>query len=258
MFRNYDDVKVEVRETYRRNHETQCVKFVRSKLDHYFGPYSDTRGYLTLWEIMEKLEKVRDESDPDTDLPQSQHAFQTAERLRKEHPDKDWLHLIGLIHDFGKLLICFGEKQEHCVGDTFPVGCAFRPEIIFHNLFSENPDYQKFGELGMYKKGCGFDKILMSFGHDEYFARILENHSKCTLPEEAIYVIRYHSFYAWHQAEAYSYLACNKDKERRSLLRTFQKCDLYSKGEKPADPASLKSYYHSLMVKYGLDGKIAI
>lgn len=44
-----------------------------------------------------------DESDPDTDLPNIVHAFQTAERARKEYPELDWLHLVGLIHDMGKV-----------------------------------------------------------------------------------------------------------------------------------------------------------
>ena len=43
-----------------------------------------------------------DESDPDLDLPNIVHAFQTAERIRQEHPDKEWFHLVGLIHDLGK------------------------------------------------------------------------------------------------------------------------------------------------------------
>ncbi|KAH9629798.1 hypothetical protein HF086_009925 [Spodoptera exigua] len=49
-----------------------------------------------------KLNELVDESDPDTDLPNIVHAFQTAERIREEHPDEDWFHLIGLIHDLGK------------------------------------------------------------------------------------------------------------------------------------------------------------
>ena len=42
-----------------------------------------------------------DESDPDLDLPNIVHAFQTAERIREEHPDKEWFQLVGLIHDLG-------------------------------------------------------------------------------------------------------------------------------------------------------------
>ena len=43
-----------------------------------------------------------DESDPDLDLPNIVHAFQTAERIRQEHPDKEWFQLVGLIHDLGE------------------------------------------------------------------------------------------------------------------------------------------------------------
>lgn len=54
-------------------------------------------------EALEKLNDLVDESDPDVDVPNIVHAFQTAERLREAHPDKDWLHLTGLIHDLGKV-----------------------------------------------------------------------------------------------------------------------------------------------------------
>lgn len=37
----------------------------------------------------------------------------------------------------------------------------------------------------------------MSWGHDEYLYRVLRNHGT-TLPDEALYMIRYHSFYPWH------------------------------------------------------------
>ena len=44
-----------------------------------------------------------DESDPDFALPNAIHAYQTAERIRRVHPDKDWMQLTGLIHDLGKV-----------------------------------------------------------------------------------------------------------------------------------------------------------
>lgn len=40
--------------------------------------------------------------DPDMSL--KEHALQTAELCRAAHPDKDWLHLVGLMHGLGKLL----------------------------------------------------------------------------------------------------------------------------------------------------------
>ena len=57
----------------------------------------------TIMEALEKLNDLVDESDPDIDLPNIVHAFQTAEQIRKDHPDKEWFQLTGLIHDLGKV-----------------------------------------------------------------------------------------------------------------------------------------------------------
>ena len=58
----------------------------------------------TIMEVLEKLNDLLDEADPDVELPNIVHAFQTAERLRKIYPDEGWLHLTGLIHDAGKVI----------------------------------------------------------------------------------------------------------------------------------------------------------
>ena len=50
------------------------------------------------------------------DIPNSVHAFQTAERIREVHPDKLWFHLTGLIHDIGKIMAVWGEPQvSYCL-----------------------------------------------------------------------------------------------------------------------------------------------
>jgi len=43
---------------------------------------------MTMMENINSLDELVDESDPDVDFPNSFHAFQTAEGIRKEHPDK--------------------------------------------------------------------------------------------------------------------------------------------------------------------------
>ena len=71
---------------------------------------------------MEKLNDFIDESDPDVDVPNIVHAFQTAERIREHHPDLDWLHLTGLIHDLGKVIIFFLIKilvEIYCIDMGF-------------------------------------------------------------------------------------------------------------------------------------------
>jgi len=98
-------------------------------------------------------------------------------------------------------------------------------------------------------KKTGFDNLQMSWGHDEYLYQVLV-HNKCTMPEEALYVIRYHSFYPWHQRKAYSHFASEKDIELLPLVRAFQKCDLYSKVEQDIVIEDLLPYYQGLIKKY--------
>ncbi len=65
----------------------------------------------------------------------------------------------------------------------------------------------------MYSAGCGLDQLLMSWGHDEYGYQVLKNHPKCTLPDEALYAIRFHSFYPYHTGKDYHQFANERDRE---------------------------------------------
>jgi hypothetical protein len=47
-------------------------------------------------------------------------------------------------------------------------------------------------KFGVYKPNCGLENVMMSWGHDEYMYQVLK-HNKTTLPEEALYMIRYAS-----------------------------------------------------------------
>ncbi|GJR34001.1 inositol oxygenase 1-like protein [Tanacetum coccineum] len=155
---------------------------------------------MSIWECCELLNQVVDESDPDLDEPQIEHLLQTAEAIRKDHPDQDWLHLTALIHDLGKVLLLpsFGElPQWAVVGDTFPVGCAFDKSIVHNKYFLENPDYTNpiyNSEYGIYSEGCGLDNVMMSWGHDDYMY-LVSKENGTTLPSAGLFIIRYHSFY---------------------------------------------------------------
>ena len=202
---------------------------------------------MTIWEAIEKLNELVDDSDPDTQLTQIEHLLQTAEAIRRDGKPR-WMILTGLIHDLGKLLYFFdAEGQWDVVGDTFPVGCSYSPSIIYPETFSSNPDFNnpKYNsKYGIYSKNCGIDKLIMSWGHDEYLYLVLKD--QCKLPEEALAMIRYHSFYAWHRNDAYEYFM-NGDKDRRALeaVRMFNPYDLYSKGHEVPDVEGLKvSYLH--------------
>src|SRR5437667_243225 len=128
-FRNYEaNARPSVREFYRLNHRYQTCDFVQGKRKEFL---SLTRRQMSVWEALEYLNTLVDESDPDTDLSQLDHLLQTAEQIRHEgHPR--WFILSGLIHDLGKILCLYGEPQWAVVGDTFPVGCAWSDRIVFH------------------------------------------------------------------------------------------------------------------------------
>ena len=244
-FRDYQDAPAGVREFYRLNHENQTLDFVRRKREEYLP----SRLQAPMWEALERLNELVDHSDPDTDLPQIAHALQTAEKIRGDgHPD--WMQLVGLIHDAGKMLCFLDEPQWAVVGDTFPVGCAWSESVVYPKYFAGNPDRLRpelQTELGIYDAGCGFDGVLLSWGHDEYVYQVVR---ESKLPPEALAMLRYHSFYPWHREGAYQRLAGEHDRRMLPWVQAFNKYDLYSKGDAAPDVAALTPYYQSLIAKY--------
>ena len=245
-YRNYDDpARDTVREFYRLNHTYQTYDFVRAKEAEFLR---FDKKELPVWGAMEFLNTLVDDSDPDTDLDQLQHLLQTAEAIRADgHPD--WFVLTGFLHDMGKVLCLFGEPQWAVVGDTFPVGCQHSDKIVYPEYFANNPDstddrYNT--KFGVYKSNCGLRNVHMSWGHDEYLYQLMKNY----LPEPALYMMRYHSFYAQHREEAYNHLMDDHDQAMFDWVRTFNPYDLYSKSPKPPAVSELKPYYQNLIAKY--------
>lgn len=245
-----------VRKTYDLMHTNQTVEYANTKMDRWC---TFTCAEMTIMEALQSLNSFIDASDPDVDLPNSVHAFQTAERIREKYPEHDWFQLTGLIHDIGKIMALHGEPQWSTVGDTFPVGCAFSDKIVYgRESFSKNPDASNPAystQLGVYSEGCGLDNVRMSWGHDEYLYRVLKNHASCSLPEEAYYMIRFHSFYPWHTGGDYMYLCNDKDKSMLQWVKAFNQFDLYSKVDDVPDVEALVPYYQSLVDKY-IPGKV--
>jgi len=245
-FRNYEaDARPSVREFYRLNHRHQTYDFVQAKRQEFLGL---NRRRMGIWEAMEYLNTLVDDSDPDTDLSQLQHLLQTAEQIRRDgHPR--WFVLTGLVHDLGKILCLWGEPQWAVVGDTFPVGCAFSPAIVFPQYFTDNPDsinprFQT--RLGVYEEGCGLDQVCLSWGHDEYIYQVCKDY----LPEEGLYMLRYHSFYPGHREGAYDFLMNDKDRQMFDWVRAFNPYDLYTKSHEKPDVEKLKPWYDELIAEY--------
>lgn len=64
------------------------------------------------------------------------------------------------------------------------------------------------------------------------------------LPQEALYIVRYHSFYSAHHEGAYEYLMNEQDKQMLPWLKIFSRYDLYSKSPEKLDIDSLMPYYY--------------
>ena len=61
----------------------------------------------------------------------------------------------------------------------------------------------------------------LQYNYAEYLYRVLISNN-CKLPEQALYMIRYHSFYPWHTHGAYKYLCDDQDNEMLPWLQRFK------------------------------------
>ena len=245
-FRDFEaNARPSVRAFYRENHARQTLEFVLAKRAE-FLPLRRRR--MSVWQAIDFLGELVDDSDPDLGLSQLDHALQTAEALRADGWPR-WFVLAGFVHDLGKVLCLFGEPQWAVVGDTFPVGCAFSDRVVFPEFFAANPDAHHpvhSTRLGISFEGCGLDRVHLSWGHDEYLYHVLRDH----LPESALAIIRWHSFYAAHREGAYDFLLSPRDRELLEWVRRFNAYDLYSKSGRPPDWAALRPWYEDLVAEF--------
>jgi inositol oxygenase len=249
QFRQYEAACDRVKNFYAEQHRKQTVAY-NLKARNAF--HATTRAHMTVWQAMEKLNTLIDESDPDTSLSQIDHLLQSAEAIRRDGKPR-WMQLVGLIHDLGKLLFFYGaDGQWDVVGDTFPVGCAFDSRIIYADTtFAANPDaadpvYST--QHGIYVPGCGLDNVMLSWGHDEYLYHIMKEQSR--IPDEGLAMIRYHSFYPWHKEGAYRWMMNEKDERMLEAVRAFNPYDLYSKSDEVPKVEELKEYYLGIIDEF--------
>ncbi|KAG5638597.1 hypothetical protein H0H81_011683 [Sphagnurus paluster] len=118
QFRDYEAACERVKNFYKEQHEKQTVAFnIKARAEF----KTRTRAHMGIWEAMEMLNTLVDESDPDTDLSQIEHLLQTAEAIRRDGKP-EWMQVAGLVHDLGKLLHFFGsEGQWDVVGYLYHV-----------------------------------------------------------------------------------------------------------------------------------------
>ena len=270
QFRNFESVSTKSGKLWNHYTQLRSKQTVEHSNNMLLKHCTTFDREMNIWDAFDRINNIFiDASDPDIQtLSNDYHAFQTAEGIRK-NGEPEWLQVVGLIHDLGKVIFINGNDEDgtsvrnqwSITGDTFIVGCRI-PDgefIVYPELNSRNPDMDnpKYNtKYGIYQSNCGFDNCLSSFGHDEYFYRVLMHNKEhnpdfnCKLPAEAFYIIRWHSLYPWHQHEAYTHLANDFDLNLLPLLRKFNQYDLYTKNEDFFDINALKPYYDKLIKKY--------
>lgn len=259
-FRDYDNgdeaILAAVRDNYYKMRTRQTVDYVQRMR----GKYLTFDRPMQVWDAMMELNNFVDLSDPDITLPNVVHLVQSAEAMRKDGRP-DWMQLTGLIHDLGKVMFLWGndedgtslKEQWGLVGDIFLVGCRLPDSCIYPQFNADNPDMQdeRYNtELGIYQLHYGLDNCLTAWGHDEYLYQVLKNHPDNKLPEEAMIMIRYHSFYPWHTGGSYSAIANEKDEQYKEWVLDFNQYDLYTKCEQTFDMNEIRAYYQPLIEKY--------
>lgn len=257
-FRNYDqgDITAAVKEHYRKMRSRQTLEYVQRMK----AKYTSFDKPMDLWESLKKLDALVDVSDPDLDLPNVQHLIQSAEAIRADNRP-DWMQLVGLIHDLGKIMYLWGSDEDGTsqaeqwgmVGDVFIVGCQLPDSCVYPEFNALNPDMQNpqyNTPLGVYEPNCGLDNTLLAWGHDEYLFQVLSNHKENTIPKAGMVMVRYHSFYPWHTGGSYTEITNEVDDQYKKWITDFNKYDLYTKSNKTYDLDELKDHYLPIAEKY--------
>lgn len=263
-FRNYDqgDITAAVKEHYRKMRSRQTYDYVHRMK----AKYLTFNKPMHLWEAMTELNKLIDVSDPDLNLPNVQHLVQSAEAMR-EQGCPDWMQLVGLIHDLGKVMYLWGsdedgtsqDEQWGLVGDIFVVGAALPDSCVYPEFNNLNPDMadSRFNTAtGVYEPHCGLDHLTLAWGHDEYLYQVLSHHQHNKIPEQGMVMIRYHSFYPWHTGGSYTELTNQRDQQYMEWVQEFNRYDLYTKCDTIYNLDDIKPYYMPIVEKYLGEGTI--
>ncbi len=232
---------------YRDMHINQTLELSKSKNQKYSKM---NHAKMSIKKALSLLDSFIDPSDPDLDIPNSIHAYQTAERIRRKFPDDKELQIVGLIHDLGKVLFTFGEPSWAVVGDTYVLGCKFPTSIVYYETLKESPEFNKYDKNGIYKEKCGIDNLVLSYGHDEYLFSVLKNNKNHKISSKYLDIIRYHSFYPWHSEGEYKQFMIKKDYQTLENVKQFNNFDLYSKEDSTEITPEIKDYYNKIIDEF--------
>jgi len=250
------DVDERVSNHYKAMRKNQSLDVARS-LRHFYGTPIKK---ISIWAAFGLLNAFRDVSDPDLSLPNLHHLYQSALYAR-DHGFPKWMVITALIHDLGKIIYVRGQdnfgttmtNQWAITGDTWVLGCALPPSLVFPEYNVYSPHFDASG-YGIYKPHCGIRTLEFTYSHDVYLADLLRhplNAPLHRLPPTAIDIIYLHSFYPFFDQDAYTHFMAPGDEDLKTLLQYFNQCDLYSKtNEVKVTLALLKETFGDLVKEY--------
>ena len=132
-----------------------------------------------------------------------------------------------MVHGIGR---CIGEilnvPPSFLSGDTYPLGCPFEVNAIQDSANLDDNDDVRDGVfscgVGIYHAYCGFSSMeWMSDSEILYMCMCMSCH---TLPDWALYVLRFCKFEAWYVHGAYAMYADAIDKAHAERLVQFARC----------------------------------
>jgi inositol oxygenase len=116
QLRAYDQEKEDsrVRKHYADMRRYQTEEYVK-RMEQEWANFD--HGNLTIRQAFKLLESYVDASDPDMTLPNVVHNFMTAEAAR-EAGQPDWVQLVALLHDLGKIMFVWGKPEDGMSGKS--------------------------------------------------------------------------------------------------------------------------------------------
>lgn len=266
------------RHHYRRQWQTQCVRYVEKMRARYLPCHSRR---MTLRQALDAVRAIP--ADPWSAAEASHRAIsvrtlclRTAEHFRAAgHPD--WIQLLALLYGLGKA----GQRDDDDDCGTYDwtvcsrsrvVGCPVPNQVVYANYQVLDPDggntLYNSSATGMYEQHCGLDNVLLSWTGPEYLYYMLRQ-NLVGIPDDALKMLRLASLSVWHSTAsldrttlAYAVICSDDDFALQSLVSDFDRALHEARTKSPRGPeltgdecdSLWSAYYADVAAKYNCAG----
>ena len=241
QFRDYDNALPRVEAFYAANHKHQTLDFVLEKKREYL---SLNRKTFTVWEALEFLNSLVDDSDPDVDFTQIEHALQTAESIRAADQPR-WFIVTGWSTTSARSCASSASRSGRSSATRSRSAAAGRPRLSTATSSARIPT----GSCPSIRPRTGSTSPAAASTTSTCRGATTSTsttRSRGSCPDEALYMLRYHSFYPWHKEEEYSHLLERQGPLDAEVGAGVQPLRPVSKGSARPNVEELMPYYEEL------------